>query len=740
MNKRPLTAPRVLLASPALLVLLTAGTAQAEIVVHVSPIGDDGWSGSLAEPAADRSDGPVASLSRARDRVRELRAADESRRADPVRVVVADGTYRVREPLILGPEDGGTPPARVSYEAAPGARPVISGGRPITGFRRGTGADAGLWVVDLPGEKPWRFEQLFVNGRRATRAREPDVGTFALKAAAEVGLDDAGEPLSPEALKTLGPESQPRRALQSVELLPEDFAAVANLPPEAVGDVLLNVYHKWDVTKRFLEAVDREAGRLVTRGRGMNPWNRWNERSTIVLENARMFLDQPGEWFLDRNQRLFYRPRPGERLESAEVIAPACDELLTIRGEPAAGRFCRQLSFTGLAFCHARLLTPAGGVEPAQAAAPVEAVVTIIGGRGVVFHDCEIRHVGRYGLWLRAGCRDCRVERCLVEDLGAGGIRIGELRQAEDDAHQTAGNTIDNCIIRHGGRLFPCAVGIWIGSSPDNVVSHNEIFDFFYTGISVGWRWGYAESSCKRNQILDNHVHLIGQGLLSDMGGIYTLGPSEGTVVRGNVFHDIESHSYGGWGLYTDEGSSGITFEHNLVYNTKSGGFHQHYGKENVIRHNVLLDAADQQIQATRAEDHRSFTFEHNIIAWRTGKAITGPWAAMQTVTGSNCWWNTAGQPVTFLGKSLADWQAAGHERGSVVADPLFVDPAERDYRLRPGSPAIALGFKPYDWSQAGVSGDAAWKARAREGWAAMPSGSGSPTVIAAPTRPGSGR
>ncbi len=252
--------------------------------------------------------------------------------------------------------------------------------------------------------------------------------------------------------------------------------------------------------------------------------------------------------------------------------------------------------------------------------------------------------------------------------------------------------------------MHPAAVGIWIGQGHHNTIAHNEIADLYYSGISVGWSWGYGKSRTHHNRFEANHIHQIGQGVLSDMGAIYTLGVSPGTVLTLNRIHDIQSFDYGGWGIYFDEGSTDILAENNLVYRTKTGGFHQHYGRDNRVQNNIFAFSQQGQIIRTRPEPHRSFTFERNIVYWSQGTLLGSNWSGDGFLLDHNLYWNTESEPVLFAGQTLEQWQKRGQDRHSRIANPRFVDPEHGDFHLPSDSPALKVGFQPFDLSAAGRS------------------------------------
>ena len=669
-------------------VLLTE-CAQAA-TLYVSPQGNDAWSGRLAKANNERTDGPKASLAGARDEIRKFKAQGPLK--EPVQVIVAAGTYTLAEPFVLAPQDSGTKDCPITYQAAEGAKPLFSGGRIITDFQPGKD---GIWQARIPdvAQGKWYFEQLFVNGQRATRARTPNKWYHYMGETSEVPIE--------------GKEGQYRRV---TPVRPDALEPLRELSPQEIRDVTLMAYHKWCITRRYLTDIDTAANIIITVGEQLKSYSGWPGNTRFHLENFKTALDAPGEWFLARDGMLYYKPRPGEDMTKAEVIAPLVEKLVIFEGDPQAGQFVEYITLKGLTFHHNSYLLPPTGYAPFQAAYATEAAVMADGARNITLQDCEIGHVATYGVWFRRGCRDCRVERSYIHDLGSGGVRIGEGEIRPDEPSRTSHITVDNNIIRTGGRIYTSAVGVWVGQSGDNTLTHNEIADFFYTGISVGWRWGYAESLGKRNTIRFNNVHHIGWGVLCDMGGIYTLGPSEGTVVSDNIFHDVYAYSYGGWGLYTDEGSTGIVIENNLVYNVKTGCFHQHYGKENIVRNNIMAFSKLYQVQATRVEEHLSFNFENNIVYYTEGVLLSGPWTQVKINMDNNCYWNAAGNAVDFVGKTLDDWRKeTGHDPNSIVADPLFVDPQNFDFHLKPDSPALKLGFKPFDYTKAGVYGDPKW-------------------------------
>jgi hypothetical protein len=654
--------------------------------IYLSPAGDDNNAGTF--------DKPLATLIAARNKAREFRRNIQSNQ--PVEIIALAGEYFMLQPLNLDAGDGGTPDSPLIFKTETGKRAIFRGGVQITGWEK---VNDKLWKAFVPQVAFYNsyFEQLYVNGKRAVRARTPNNGFYSIKKVSETVLEK-GEGRSPEL------------AVQNIGLDSTDAACFQSFSRQDYQDALIIFYHNWDNTRKRVTGYNKLTSSVYTIGEGMKPWNPLNTKTRYLVENFKSALDAPGEWFLDRSGYLYYIPIEGETIENTSVYAPVIKEFVSIQGDPITGKRVENIIFENLVFEVAGYVTPPGGNEPAQAAAPVEAVVTLDFANNITFKNCEIAHTGTYAFWFRRACSNCTVNQTYMHDLGAGGVKIGETVIRPDPKEITNNIFIDNNIIRDAGHVFPCAVGIIIFNASDNKLTHNEIANLRYSGISAGWVWGYAPSPSKRNMIEFNHIHHLGWGELSDMGGVYTLGASEGTTVSNNVIHHIYSYDYGGWGLYTDEGSFGIVEENNLVYNCKNSGFHQHYGKENIIRNNIFAFNIRAQLQATRVEQHRSFTFTNNIIYYSNGDLLSNNWKKIDIITDNNCYWDTRTKDIRFSEQSFADWQKSGKDVHSVIADPLFVDPAGFDFHFKKLSVAKKIKFVPFDYSRAGVYGSDEWK------------------------------
>jgi len=675
------------LALVACCLLLAAGSGQA-LTLYVAPSGKDAWSGKLAAPSRDQGDGPLATLVGARDALRRLRAAGQL--TAPVQVVIQPGTYRLAEPLVLEPQDSGTADCPITYTGLPGREPVLSGGRPITGWRR----QGKLWVADLPEvrEGKWYFEALWVNGRRRVRARTPNQGYFYTDGKALPVTDPA-----------TGQEVSRERTAFRFE--PGSFQPWQNLE-----DAQVVVYHAWETSLLRIQSLDLASRTVVFTGPAAWPFESWGPNQRFHVENIFEALDAPGEWYLNRKTgRLYYLPFPREALRRAQVVAPVARQLVVLAGHPEQGQFVQHVHFAHLRLLHTGELTEPQGHSDSQAAHSVPATWQAVGARHCSLECCEIAHTGNYAAWLRQGCQDNRIFHCHLHDLGAGGVRIGETGDPASESQAALRNVVDNSFIHDGGKIFRGAVGVWIGRASRNSVTRNDICDLDYTGISVGWSWGYAPSSANHNVLEYNHIHNIGRGVLSDLGGIYTLGISPGTRERYNLMHDIYCYQYGGWGVYTDEGSSEILIENNIVYNTSTGGFHQHYGQENRVHNNIFAFARLGQLQRSREEEHISFFFERNLVITRGEPFHHAGWKNGWYRIDRNLYWDYANPKPDFYRMPLAEWQAQGRDQHSLVADPLFVDAQAYDFRLRPGSPALGLGWRPIATSRIGLYGEKSW-------------------------------
>ncbi|MFZ4766195.1 MAG: right-handed parallel beta-helix repeat-containing protein, partial [Roseimicrobium sp.] len=333
-------------------------------------------------------------------------------------------------------------------------------------------------------------------------------------------------------------------------------------------------------------------------------------------------------------------------------------------------------------------------------------------------------------------CQHNVIRQCHIHDMAGGGIYIGladGFRPKTPEAELTGHNTVDNCFIHNLNHTFHGSVGVLIAQASDNSVTHNDISEFDYTGISAGWTWDRATNTNHRNNRIEkNHIHHLMQGVLSDGGGIYTTGYlNSGTVVRGNVVHDINHHTThnNSKGIYLDGNSSDIVVENNLCYDISGLGI-QTKGERNQIRNNIFAYCGMAGLSRGKQDQEGKFTHEanlytRNIVYMEHPVMACGDVKPPMSAFDHQLYWNrkNPGKAVFIDGRadgggarpsddSDATGRELGQDQSSVAADPGFVNPEQRDLRLKPGSPAEKIGFVPFDFSDAGLYGDPAWTAR----------------------------
>ena len=575
--------------------------------------GDDHYSGFA--PVADfTGTGPVKSMERVMDMLWNMRACGV---LQPITVKIM-GDYYLNSPIGVGFSfanhffDRSHKMKNITFESFGETRSKIIGGKRLTGFQKDTfnGIDCiSLYIPEVKNRK-WTFSDLYVDGKRADLTRYPKEGSLRAK--------DTENP------------NPPHFQCGSKWFIadPKDLSQI-----DDVENTLISFYHYWIDEHSPVESYDPKTGKLSMKLRSRFQISANYERNGTMdlnyyLENVPCTFSTPNEWFLDvKKGMLYYIPKDWSTpIEDLVIYAPTQKQLVRVTGtseNPVAGIRFRNLDFLCSKGDYESMdrfggdpnAPPSEGfAADAQSLYAAYGAISFSYAEDCSLTDCSICCVGLHAVEMNHGCRNIRVENCRMENLGGGGVKIFGREVQEEPEKESTNCVVRGNLIRNIGKRFAAACGILVIHSSHNEISDNEICYTDYSGISVGWVWGYKESTTYGNLIRNNHIHHIGMGKLSDMGGIYLLGPQNGTVVEGNHIHDVNSAHYGGWGIYTDEGSAYITVEKNVVYNCKSQCYHQHYGQYNTVRNNIFAFGGQHIVRMSRSDAHTGILLENNLL------------------------------------------------------------------------------------------------------------------------------
>ncbi|MGA2623033.1 MAG: right-handed parallel beta-helix repeat-containing protein [Bacteroidota bacterium] len=519
------------------------------VELFVSPKGNDKDPGSI--------DRPFATVDRARQAVRDILKKGT---AGDIVVNLRGGEFQIDEPLVFDEKDSPGGSRTVTFRAYNDEKPLISGGRTITGWRKIRGT---VWSTDITAQRDERgtFRQLFRDGARLPRCRYPDG----------------------DGMLTIAEVSPDQKQITLREQIP-----FLSLKPKAEIIILQN----WNIARILIDSLSEGKVFLQNEAGWMGHCCCVAKQGMAVFfENSPEFLTEPGEWYLDESSRqLYYAARDGEDPNTKVFVAPFVDKFLIVRGKPDVA--VQNLRFNGIDFAYTNFSLPAFGYRGLQAGfygtslVPAEpeycepAAIEFTDAENCFIDRCTIAHTGAAGVGFGRGTRKCRVTDSEIYDNGGNGINIGHRTEAvgsldEDWPRKNeipTGNEIVNNYVHDCGATQFGAVGIFAAFCSSTTVSHNTVAHLPYTGISVGFRWNPQPSSMERCTVEANDVFDV-MKILADGGCIYTLGLQPGTIMKDNLLHDVHRSKYAFGGapnnaFFFDEGTTGLRVEGNISFNT----------------------------------------------------------------------------------------------------------------------------------------------------------------------------
>ena len=558
--------------------------------IWISPKGSDFNDGTCQSPKA--------TLTSALRQAREWRRTEDNRIQGGITIYMEGGTYAFYEPVFIRPEDSGTKESPTIIRSVGDEKVILSGGISINGWKK----QGKVWVADVPvfNGRPLDFRQLWVNGKKAVRAR--DVEDFE-KMNRICSVDEKNEIL-------YVPVVSIRRLIDNkgnlkakyAEMVLHQMWCVANLRIRSVevqGDSAAIRFHQPESRIQFEHPWPRPM--VTTDG----------QNSAFYLTNARELQDVPGEWYHDIDARkVYYYPREGEKIQEAEVIVPAVETLVRVEG--TLDRPVCHIRFEKITFSYTTWMRPSEkGHVPLQAGMyltdgyridpkmqrnylnhPLDnqgwlgrpaAAVRVVAARQIDFERCRFEHLGSTGLDYEEAVQGGVVRGCLFHDIAGNGLLVGSFSPAAHETHLPydpadrrevcTQQQINNCYFTEIGNEDWGCLAIAAGYVGDVNIEHNEISEVPYSGISLGWGWTQTVNCMRNNRVHANLIHHYAKHMY-DVAGIYTLGSQPKSYVTENCVHSIYKPGYvhdpNHWFyLYTDEGSSFITVRDNWTEGEK---------------------------------------------------------------------------------------------------------------------------------------------------------------------------